>query len=84
MEFKGVFPYFLTYFVMTLTFYYLLCLDGNRENYERAFILGLCVYGTFDLTNYCIFNKYDPVIGLIDIIWGCFLSVTSLYIFNNI
>ena len=47
--------YFLvaTYLLMTLCYYYILCV--NEQNYKFAFVLGLLVYGTFDLTNLCLF-----------------------------
>ena len=43
---------------------------SERKPPSDAFILGLCIYGIFDFTNYAIFKKYNMLIGGIDMLWG--------------
>ena len=44
---------------------------SERRSPSDAFLLGLCIYGVFDFTNYAIFTDYDMMYaGLIDMIWG--------------
>ena len=38
-----------------------------------AFILGLCIYGIFDTTNYALFNNYSLDVAIKDTLWGGFL-----------
>jgi uncharacterized membrane protein len=36
-------------------------------------VLGLIVYGVYDLTNYSVFSKWSFKVAIIDIVWGTFL-----------
>ncbi len=36
----------------------------------NAFLLGLCVYGVFDATNYAIFSRYPLAVAVQDALWG--------------
>ena len=45
-----------------------------------SLLLGSSVYGVFDLTNLAIFKKWDPVLSVIDIVWGGLLFLLSRYI----
>ena len=53
---------------------------NEKKSPFDAFILGSCVYGVFDFTNYAIFNNYTLFISIIDTLWGgiLFYSVTYL------
>ena len=44
--------------------------DRDRKSPNDAFILGLCIYGVFDFTNYAIFKNYNMFIGALDMLWG--------------
>lgn len=59
-----LFPALIVYILMTL----LLVLFGSTDT--RNFILGLCVYGVYDMTNLTIFNKFDTTYAIADMIWG--------------
>ena len=60
--------------------YYYLSFENNEPDYFKAVILGLVMFGVYDFTNYATIKDYDPKIFSIDIAWGIFLSVTSLFI----
>jgi len=42
----------------------------EKKSPTDAFILGLCVYGIFDFTNYALFTNYSLLTGLVDTVWG--------------
>jgi len=56
------------YTLMLVALYKFILVD--RKSPTDAFILGLCIYGVFDFTNYTIFKKYDMFVGGLDILWG--------------
>lgn len=66
------------YILMSFALYYFII--KPRRNVQDAFLLGLVIYGVFDLTNYAIFSKYNLITGLIDMIWGGLLFASSAYI----
>jgi uncharacterized membrane protein len=56
------------YILMILALYKFIIVDRKSPN--DAFILGICIYGVFDFTNYAIFKNYSMLIGLLDMLWG--------------
>lgn len=56
------------YILMILAIYKFIIKE--RRPPMDAFILGLCIYGVFDFTNYAIFKNYNMFIGGLDILWG--------------
>lgn len=64
--------------------YYNLAFDGDKPNYYKAALLGLAVYGTYDFTNLATFKDWEYKILLIDISWGIFVSVFSLFLTDMI
>ncbi|MDC1321287.1 DUF2177 family protein [Flavobacteriaceae bacterium] len=56
------------YILMILAIYKFIIME--RKPPMDAFILGLCIYGVFDFTNYAIFKNYSMMIGLLDMVWG--------------
>jgi uncharacterized membrane protein len=69
----------LTYIVIIIT-YLSICFNGDKPDYFRGLMLGLAVYGTYEFTNLTMFTKWNPKILIIDIMWGLFVSLISLYI----
>ena len=55
-------------------------ISKKRPAYE-ALLLGLVIYGVFDMTNIALFKNYNIFIGIIDIIWGglLFYIVANIY-----
>ena len=56
----------------------------NEKNVALyAFILGICMFGTFDLTNKAIFKNYTWDYAIKDTLWGGFVfAVTSFIIYQ--
>jgi uncharacterized membrane protein len=69
----------LAYIVMIIT-YLSICFNGDKPDYFKGFMLGLAIYGTYEFTNLTMFSKWNPKILIIDIMWGLFVSLISLYI----
>ena len=69
----------LCYMFLVVALYYFI-IRRNAPILD-AFILGACIYGVFETTNLAIIKKWDPVIALIDVIWGgtLFVIVTWLW-----
>ena len=61
-----------------------LLLINKNFNYSELFLAGLFTYGIFDLTNASVFNKWDVMFGLADMIWGGILFTSTGYVFNKI
>jgi uncharacterized membrane protein len=45
----------------------------QKRTPEEAFLLGLVIYGVFDMTNLAIFDKYSINVALMDMLWGATL-----------
>ena len=72
----------LCYLAMVSGLYYFII----RENrtIPDAFLLGIFVYGVYDLTVLSVFSKYTLEIALMDIVWGGILFGLSVYIYRNV
>lgn len=57
-----------SYILLSLVLYKFIIFEHKSP--IDAFILGLCVYGIFDFTNYALFKNYSFFTGLVDTIWG--------------
>jgi uncharacterized membrane protein len=73
----------LAYIVLIVT-YLSICFNEDKPDYFRGLMLGLAVYGTYEFTNLTVFSKWNTKILIIDIMWGLFVSLISLYITNFI
>lgn len=73
-----LFPGLIVYVLMTL----LLLLFGSTD--IRNFILGLCVFGVYDMTNLTLLNKFDTVYAIADMIWGGVLFTLTYRINKSI
>ena len=52
----------------------------------KAFILGLIIYGVFDMTNLALFKNYKLKMAIIDMIWGgvlFYITTIIYYKFNK-
>jgi uncharacterized membrane protein len=54
-------------------------IQKNRSPLE-AFLLGLCIYGVYDGTNYAMFKKWPMNVAIMDAIWGGILFSSTTYI----
>lgn len=72
------------YILMTLSIVIYVIPKINKEHIIRDSIIygglmGLIIYGIFDMTNLVVFKKYSTNIAFIDITWGTFLfTITTL------
>jgi uncharacterized membrane protein len=54
-------------------------IQKNRSPLE-AFILGFCIYGIYDGTNYAMFKKWPIDIAIMDTVWGGILFSATTYV----
>jgi uncharacterized membrane protein len=64
----NVYGAILSYVCVIGVFYYFIILQ-NKSPLD-AFILGLFLYGVFDMTNIAMFTKYSWKTAIIDMMWG--------------
>lgn len=50
------------------------------SNIYEAFLLGACVYGVYDATNYATIKSWDPYLAVVDTIWGGVLFASIYWI----
>lgn len=70
------------YILMSFALYYFI-IKPKKSVYDAA-LLGLVIYGVFDLTNYALFRDYNLAIGLIDMLWGGLLFASTTYLVKKI
>jgi uncharacterized membrane protein len=73
---------FLCYAFIILGLYYFIIRE--KRTWQYAFLLGLFVYGVYDLTVLSVFSKYKPEIAIMDMLWGGILFSSSTYIYRRI
>ena len=54
---------------------------NKRQSILDAFLLGISVYGVYETTNYAIFKDWNPLIGLVDTIWGGILFSITYFLY---
>ncbi len=54
-----------------------LALTGKGHATDRAVLLGLVSYGTYDLTNLATLKDWPVLITVVDLIWGTFVTATT-------
>jgi uncharacterized membrane protein len=72
----------LCYMLLVFSIYYFIILKNGSE--LDAFLLGLSIYGVFDLTNYAIFDRWNYKAVVMDTLWGGILYYTTVKIHNKI
>lgn len=58
-------------------------LNENRS-VKDAFLLGICVYGVYETTNYAILDKWLKTSVVVDTLWGGILFGLTTYIMKKI
>ena len=78
-------PALICYFFLILSIqYFIIYKNGSLAD---SFILGMCIYSVFELTNYATIKKWPIVLVIMDSLWGglLFLITTFIYLkFFNI
>jgi len=72
-----LFPTLFCYMVLIFSLYYFILKE--KKNVFDAFILGLCIYAVYELTNYSILNKWSPEAVVMDTLWGGTLFSLTTY-----
>lgn len=68
----------LVYLLLAFAYYYFII--ERKASVLDAFVLGMCIYGTFDLTNYAIFKKWNMTAVIMDTLWGGILFSLTRYL----
>ena len=71
-------PTIFCYIFLVFSLYYFILKD-KRKVFD-AFILGVCIYAVFELTNFAIFNKWNIQAVFLDTIWGGILFTLTTYL----
>lgn len=58
----------LCYISLVFLLYYFILRE--RKSVKDAFLLGLGIYAVYETTNLAIFNRWQPIIAVIDTLWG--------------
>ena len=84
-------PALISYIMIGFLIYYFAVMNKLKYTFKDSLtdtlLLGLAIYGSFDIINYAIFKNVNLTIALIDLIWGM-ISITltvmvSKYIINK-
>lgn len=78
----NTFGFILCYVFIILGLYYFIIRTHKRP--IEAFILGIFVYGVYELTNYSIFKKWSPMMVVMDTTWGGILFYVTTYLVYKI
>jgi uncharacterized membrane protein len=65
------------YLLIAFALYYF---SVKQDNVTNAAVIGLIIYGVYNLTNYATIKKYELKTTLIDMAWGTFLCTTVAYL----
>jgi uncharacterized membrane protein len=57
---------------------------SKKKSVFDAFILGICVYGVYDATNYALLTNYPLYLAIMDMIWGGILFASTTYLHSFI
>lgn len=78
-----ILPAIFCYIFLIFSLYYFI-IKLNRPPLD-AFILGVVIYGVFETTNYSIFKHWNPMMVIIDTLWGGILMyLTTVITYNYI
>ena len=73
---------FLDYILIIFSMYYFII--QKNASIEEAMILGLCIYGIYELTNMAVLKRWTWEIVMIDSVWGAVLYGTSTFLYRKI
>ncbi len=59
--------------------------DASKEDkILKAFILGLCIYAVYEMTNYALITDWHIKTVLIDTLWGGILFALTTFLVTTI
>jgi uncharacterized membrane protein len=56
---------------------------NDNRGVKDAFLMGICVYGVYETTNYAILDKWLETSVVIDTLWGGILFAGTTYIMQK-
>lgn len=68
-------------FIVVLFYHFIIVKKGSLFD---AFLLGLCVYGIYDATNYALIKNWSLTFSMMDTLWGGVLFASVFYIYKRI
>lgn len=68
-------------FIVVLFYHFIIVKKGSLFD---AFLLGLCVYGIYDATNYALIKNWSLTFSMMDSLWGGVLFASVFYIYKRI
>lgn len=72
-------PILIVYVLLIIALSYFII--KPKRNVSDAFLLGLIIYGVFNLTNYAMFTNWSVITVLLDSTWGGLLfAITNMII----
>ena len=85
MNFRLV-PAILCYIALVAAIYiFVINTNETKENkIFKAFILGLCIYAVYEMTNYALLDKWDVKTVIIDTLWGGILFALTTFLVTTI
>lgn len=69
---------------LLMTYLLIQVVDKYNMNLVEAFMFGFSLYGVYDLTCGSIFNNWDFVLALIDMIWGGIVYMLAVFIMSKV
>jgi uncharacterized membrane protein len=57
---------------------------NDNRSVKDAFLMGICVYGVYETTNYAILDKWLKTSVIIDTLWGGILFAGTTYIMKRL
>lgn len=85
MNFRLI-PTILCYIALVAAIYiFVINTNETKENkIFKAFILGLCIYAVYEMTNYALLDKWDIKTVVIDTLWGGVLFALTTFLVTSI
>ena len=77
-----ILSFVFTYACIAALLYFFILRD--KRGPAEAFLLGFCVYGIYDGTNYAIFKNWPIQFAIMDTVWGGVLFATTTWLTNKI
>jgi len=75
----------LCYFFLTFVLYYFILSKKNALSKTLdAFLLGICIYGVYETTNYATLKKWPVRMLIVDTLWGGILFALTTIIYSRI
>ena len=74
----------LCYLFLTFVLYYFILTKSSKNKVLDAFLLGICIYGVYETTNYATLKKWPIRMLIVDTLWGGVLFALTTIIYSRI